>query len=246
MLAWEKNIHTYNPVERQRLADITADRCNTFRREGFQVFPPIPREAALALASRFDGKPTKVEGTLEHFELDDILAVKELKQLITSPAILSIAAMHLGAVPKVLDVSLWRSNPNTGKPELPQEWHRDYDDYRFCKMFLFLTDVDQDSGPHQFIPGSHRHDFFERYDYPPDMFFISSGRDPQVEKACARLPRMEFVGPAGTCFLENTYGLHRGVAPRERGRLLFQAEYGLTEFEHNSEKMDAIRRAWHI
>jgi hypothetical protein len=36
-----------------------------------------------------------------------------------------------------------------------------------------------------------------------------------------------FTGKAGTAFLENTYGFHRGVPPTEKPRLLFQVLYSL-------------------
>ena len=35
-----------------------------------------------------------------------------------------------------------------------QRWHRDYNDERLVKVFIYLTDVDEDTGPLEYVPGS--------------------------------------------------------------------------------------------
>ncbi len=40
-------------------------------------------------------------------------------------------------------------------------------------------------------------------------------------------PDRHFTGPAGSCFLENTFGMHRGLPPQGRPRLIFQVTYCL-------------------
>lgn len=38
---------------------------------------------------------------------------------------------------------------------------------------------------------------------------------------------IEIEGEKGTCFLEDTYGFHKGVTPKSKIRLLFQVQYSL-------------------
>ena len=83
-----------------------------------------------------------------------------------------------------------------------------------------LSDVDEDAGPHVYIRGSHVADkltTIRRYD------------DAEVHAAFGRESEVRFTGDAGTCFLEKTYGFHRGYPPKTKPRLIFQVLYSLRE-----------------
>ena len=45
--------------------------------------------------------------------------------------------------------------PPDSSPVRSQNWHRDPEDRKMCKMFLYLTDVDESSGPFTYIRSSH-------------------------------------------------------------------------------------------
>jgi hypothetical protein len=97
-------------------------------------------------------------------------------------------------------------------------FHRDPDDWRFLKLFIYLTDVDEQSGPHEFVTGSHH----------------SSGRilskpyiNEELEYSYGRKSMVKITGPKGTTFIEDTWGVHRGNMPITRPRLLLQVEYSL-------------------
>lgn len=241
---WKSQAYTYRPDKRYAGWEAAAEASNPLRRHGYVMFESLQREAAIALAEKFKDKPTEPEGSIQHFKTKDVLACRELQQFALSPSIVQEVCMWLGAWPKIIDVSLWRSTVTPGDGELPQRWHRDYDDWRSCKLFLYLTDVDEDTGPHQYIPGSHREDFFERLSLPPDAYFWGAGRGTDIENDCDKLPRVEITGPAGTTFLTNNFGLHRGKKPTKGERMVFQVSFGLTEFPHMAEKMQMIREAW--
>jgi hypothetical protein len=99
-----------------------------------------------------------------------------------------------------------------------QRYHRDPDDWRFLKLFVYLTDVDLDAGPHVFVKGSHL--TAARLRARP-----YTGQDIDLlHGAGAALP---VTGPAGTSFLADTYGIHRGMVPIRRARLILQAQYSL-------------------
>ena len=52
----------------------------------------------------------------------------------------------------------------------PQEFHRDYESMNFVKVFVYLADVDQHSGPHSFIKGSHKIDkLYERKRFSDEL-----------------------------------------------------------------------------
>jgi hypothetical protein len=97
-----------------------------------------------------------------------------------------------------------------------QNFHRDIDDLRFVKLFCYLTDVDEESGPHVYLPGSHRANKL-----------TATGRYQEEEVYQAFGEPRRFTGPAGLTFLENTYGFHRGLPVKSKPRLIFQVLYSL-------------------
>jgi len=154
-----------------------------------------------------------------HLDGAALLKVPEILRLANDPDVLAIVQRLFGAKPTAM-LNAWWSSPAEGPPEEAELFHRDKDDWRFLKLFVYLTDVDEDAGPHVYVPGSHRYTGPEfrrqrRYDDAEVIRTFGAGRI------------HSFIGPRGTSFLENTYGLHRG-RPLLRGRrLIFQVVYSL-------------------
>ncbi len=140
-------------------------------------------------------------------------------RLSRDPRVLSLVESFLGARATAL-VTAWWSFANGAPAEHAQLFHRDKDDWRFVKLFVYLTDVDEDSGPHVFVPGSQR---------PRRREFASQRRyrDDEVESVFGAGAERHFTGGRGTAFLENTFGLHKGLPPRRGERLIFQVTYSL-------------------
>ena len=110
----------------------------------------------------------------------------------------------------------WWSVPGHDKAENEQFFHRDNDSIRFLKLFVYLLDVEQDCGPHIYVRGSHTQDgCYERRRHLDD----------EVERIFGSERIHTFMGPAGTAFIEDTFGLHKGSLPTEKRRLLLQIRY---------------------
>ena len=140
--------------------------------------------------------------------------------IVNHPAVLATAAGMLGARPIASYMAAWWSlAAGDGEARHAELFHRDVDDWRFVKLFCYLTDVDEDAGPHVFVPGSHR---INR------LTSIRRYSESEIHAAFGADCEKRFVGPAGTAFLENTYGFHRGCPPRSTPRLIFQVLYSLT------------------
>ena len=109
-----------------------------------------------------------------------------------------------------------------------QKWHRDRDDLSFLQLFLYCTDVDLDSGPHAYLPQTHRCTNLRRL-FPaiPDQSDLITGRnhkfysDSELDLSGFTGQRKVWTGPAGSCFFEDTRGLHRAYPPRKTARLIF-------------------------
>lgn len=97
-------------------------------------------------------------------------------------------------------------------------WHRDRADRRQIKAIMYLSDVDIDLGPFQYIVGSHTRSQIlktltaEGFEHNQTRF-----TDEQAESVIAKAPEKlrTLLGPAGTLVLVDTRGIHRGM-PMEK------------------------------
>ena len=150
---------------------------------------------------------------------DKVVGCPHLLDVANHPTILAAIEGIFGCKPTVGVMCAWWSIPTAdGKPRHAENFHRDFDDVNFIKLFVYLTDVGPENGPHEYIEGSHRISL---------MCEIRRFTDDQVLATFPANPKISFVGSAGTMFLENTYGLHRGQPVRKDRRLILQIVYSM-------------------
>ena len=156
---------------------------------------------------------------VSHYNHDQIAQAPHVLEIANSPLVLALVGNFLGAKPTIGCIRVWWSTPaSSGEPEHAEKFHRDVDDWRFVKLFVYLTDVDEDAGPHIFAAGSQKINALTE---------IRRFEDAEIEATAGRENIVRFLGPAGTTFLENTYGLHKGLPPRTKPRLVLQVLYTL-------------------
>ena len=102
---------------------------------------------------------------------------------------------------------------------LSQRWHRDPEDKKIVKVFMYLNDVDGGAGPFTYIKGSQyggkwRHLFPQR---PPAGSYPPAGG---VEKVISESDIKICTAPAGTIIFCDTSGLHKGGFSTEKSRLM--------------------------
>ena len=73
-----------------------------------------------------------------------------------SHRMLDVANTYLGLWSKLEYVDLWYSVPQPADADriASQRWHRDFNDKHLLKAFLYLVDVDEGTGPFEYVPGS--------------------------------------------------------------------------------------------
>lgn len=186
-------------------------------------------------------RPIDGEARRYHFgsyDLATTLVVPHLLELANRPEVVALAESYLDCVPTIYGMYLWWSfggHPGIGPSN--NELHRDADDVRFCTLFVYLTNVDEETGPHVFIRRTHSAQALAG--------LIASGVPERVEEGdlrqltCTpayvndRLYEWAFhqhfltlVGPAGTAAMIDTNGLHKGALPKSRDRLILMVRYG--------------------
>ena len=176
------------------------------------------------------------------YTADQLLRVPGLVDLVNRPDIIDFIESYLGCVPTLYSLNAWWSFPARAPGFVNvQYFHRDTDDWRFCALFLYLTDVDVQAGPHQVIAGSHtvagmerlldraRQNKHEVNGFDPAGSFVNS-MGAEFSAQCEQYfddAIVNVMGPAGTMFLVNTVALHRGLVPSVAPRLMLWARFGL-------------------
>lgn len=117
-----------------------------------------------------------------------------------------------------------RLSPVAGNLGSGQGWHRDSAFVYQFKAILYLSDVEQDNGPFQYIPfsGNAMSMLLQEAKWG---FSVDKNRFSQEDIEQARFPKIqEFCAKQGTLLLVNTRGIHRGK-PIESGQ-----RYALTNY----------------
>jgi hypothetical protein len=156
----------------------------------------------------------------------------KLTQIILSSRLLkSVADTYLGCNSVISMIIAWKSRAITRSEELMNrdalQFHFDCDHNRFLKLFIYLSDVDHQCGPHVAIPFTGGAYFFSSL--PPDI--CQDRRLSNIEILNTGLNPHVFCGPQGTLLLGDTANLHRGTPVYQgRSRYLLQIQYSDTIF----------------
>jgi hypothetical protein len=143
-----------------------------------------------------------------------------------SHRLLDIANTYLGLWSKLEYIDMWYSVPKAPDADrkASQRWHRDFNDKHLLKAFLYLVDVDEGTGPFEYVPGSAPGGRYADEwpwrplgeNYPPDGELESRIPDDGIRT---------FTAPRGTMVFCNTSGFHRGGFATERPRVLATVTY---------------------
>lgn len=159
----------------------------------------------------------------------DLVRSPAVQRLMCDPTLFDVSQAYLGCKPTLKTVSMWWSTvfSRTASAEAAQKWHFDLDHVQWVKWFIYLEDVDLESGPHCFIPGTHRA-------AAKHADLIKQGykriEDGEMEKYHPRDRILEITGPKGTIFVEDTSGFHKGKLPETRPRLILELEFNNSLF----------------
>lgn len=183
--------------------------------------------------------------------LRDGLSVDDpIVQLALDQKLLEVVSSYLGLWPCLYSVAAWLNYPTDAPAETSQLWHRDPEDLKLVKVFIYLADVDDRNGPFTYIPGTHPFgshvakaaqladtrrvsDDLMRPVFPPESWRVCTGR-------------------ANTMILADTVGFHRGGKPTVGTRILLTLTYtsgapirdgSLVVYGKPDERASGIQRA---
>lgn len=148
----------------------------------------------------------------------DVLQAPGALELANHPVVLSHVAAAMGCTPTLSYIAAWWSYPTNMGAMQAENFHRDVDDWAFFKFFVYLTDVDQETGPHVYVRHSAPSPKLARIDRFADEEGAANFSDDAI---------ISLGAPAGTGLIENTFGLHKGMPLKRGTRLMFQAVYSI-------------------
>ena len=130
-----------------------------------------------------------------------------------SNKIIYLVCSYFGYIPQLNYLTVEKTIPveKDSQPTFSQSWHRDPEEKRTLKIFIYLNEVTIDKGPFVYIKSSHPSGkgVFARVapqklpdgSYPEASLISSLVKDKDLVTA---------LGPAGTVIFCDTAGLHRG------------------------------------
>jgi hypothetical protein len=153
-----------------------------------------------------------------------------IKKVIEDPIIHEVARRYFGREPLFVGANMWWSFPTIAsfheRSTASQVFHFDLDDFRFLKVFFYLTDVDATSGPHICVEGTHVRKRFIH------QLLMKRLTDDETEASYGKGSVRMICLPAGSGFIEDTFCYHKGQAPTSSRRLLLEFQFALTDFNY--------------
>lgn len=157
-----------------------------------------------------------------HASKEDIANSQIIKHLSNKAEIKNLAGSYLGCSVEAIDTNLWYTF-TSAKPlsSAAQLFHYDLDSLRWLKVFIYLSDVGVQEGPHEYVSGTHNagckheHLLLRRYsrisDWEVDRFYPDR--------------RRKITGSKGTVILADTRCYHKGNNPELGYRLILEFTY---------------------
>ena len=149
-----------------------------------------------------------------------------LLDLALRPRILDVVNSYLGMWSRLIYFDMWHTLPlDTDTHILSQRWHRDPEDRKKIRIFLYFNDVDEQAGAMEYFAGSQMGGPYQnlfpwedplRTPYPPE------------EELIRRIPNAQRIllsGPRGTLIFCDTAGFHRGGIAKTKPRIVATAAY---------------------
>jgi hypothetical protein len=206
------------------LADLVADPTTTQELE--DDVATFIAETEAALAEEQEGRESKLrrragkEFVVRKYAWGIQLGLDDpWLRLGTNTRLLDIANAYLGMWSKLEYVDVWYTPPAAAEERRSsQRWHRDFNDRHLLKAFVYLVDVDEGTGPFEYVPRSAPGGELEQLwpwrplgdNYPPE------GELEQRIDGRA----VTFTAPKGTIIFCNTSGFHRGGFAKTKPRAL--------------------------
>lgn len=155
---------------------------------------------------------------------------KFLKKFILSKDLIELVSLYLNSNILSINTSYFISLPiitsKTEKYKNAQFFHWDNDFTKFLKLYVYLSDVDDFSGPHIFVEGTHVKKKLEHC--LPRLY-----SDDKIYDSYKNIKL--FNGKKGSFFLTDSYGIHKGMPPKKNYRIMLNIHFGNNDIKYHED-----------
>lgn len=163
------------------------------------------------------------ETNMGFYTSEQIVRAPHVMRLFNHPRLLQLAQAYIGCKPTLDNIGCWWSYSDRKVAKGTQKFHRDFDSFGGFKVFFYLCDVGLQQGPHEYVRSSHQRQSID----------TGAGIDDDlVWQVYGKALREVITGEAGSSFIADTFGIHRGQLPTEGMRLLLCAQYNVNVSPH--------------
>lgn len=185
--------------------------------------PEIALQIESGKSAGFSGKSYVVRANPDMHELN---LNDSNEQLCFSELILGVASNYFREFAKLQSMDYWinlESSSDSG-PIASQLWHRDYEDVKLLKIFIYFNNVKKENGAFSYVDQTHwigryRHVFPCNY---PEGVVIT---DEEIEKKWGSKGVRTYESAEGTIIFCDTSGIHKGGHCTKGRRYAFTATY---------------------
>ena len=230
-------------VKKHNLNNRSLENLEALRESGFVKLDPLNNFQIDKILTQINEMPFKEvvndrnEVVKNVYNNEDLVKSFELLSLATNDEIIGVLSEYFGCLPKIQYLAAWRTFDNDD--ELSEMFfHMDHHGHKFVKLFLYLSDVKEGDGHHQFVKESHDWPKFDKILSLKDKKNVRNqviakrkwkgdfwmNNDSVIQSLRNKV--ISVTGNSGTFFMEDTSGLHRGTKITSgKPRLLFQVLY---------------------
>ena len=161
-----------------------------------------------------------------------------LWEIACDPNVLEVARLYLGGEPILYHSVIWRNN-GVNNPDQVRDFHlyrfhHEVADVKSLALYLYLSDVDEQNGPHMVISGTHhRKSLWHTVRAYLDE---QAAQDRYVDKI-----RM-ITGGRGTAFFEEQTIYHKQLIP-QKPRMMLRITYTLWRVPGRQRFLPRLRRS---
>jgi len=212
---WRHAVRAIIRLTRPPQDDARSSNCNLFRLDTKLIIETLRANGSVAAGLLPSDELSRVRAITDNLppgEYGEFQEIPDVRALTECAATLNVARGYLQAEPELIECSLFVAHAEDPASPLAydSDRHFHFEDagWHSLSLFVYLTDVSEDSGAHQVVIGTHR---------ALTVWDAIRGSIPESEIK-ARYPdrTRTIVGPAGTMFFEDTSAIHRRQMHRRR------------------------------
>lgn len=154
-----------------------------------------------------------------------------------SDEILYLCSEYLNYLPQLNYLAVEKTVPalDLNSPQHSQNWHRDPEEKRTMKVFIYVNDVDESNGPFTYVRGSHPTSKSRYAGLFPQV--LPYGSYPDAARLEDLIDPKDIVlatGNSGTVIFCDTAGIHRGGLAAKGKRIMATAFYPSQKWSEKS------------